>query len=75
MIQMSNEYCPRDCKYLSLTEKRQRELKNLTGMDSHHFCKKYNVRLYHMLAHPDLYKCSECYRDMNYIDVTFSAGE
>ena len=56
----NSEYCPQDCCYLSLTEKRQNELKNITGMNSHHFCKKYNVRLYHLLAHPNLYRCEQC---------------
>lgn len=59
------EFCPQDCYYLSLTEKRQRELKNLTGMDSHHFCKKYGDRLYHLEAHPNLYKCKECLKNEN----------
>ena len=58
-----NEYCPRDCRYLNITEKRQDELKNLTGVNTHHKCMKYNVRLYHMLAHPDLYKCEECFKE------------
>lgn len=61
----NSEYCPQDCCYLSLTEKRQDELKNITGMTSHHFCKKYNVRLYHLSAHPFLYKCKECLKDEN----------
>ena len=60
-----DEFCPRDCTYLSLTEKRQRELKNLTGMDSHHFCKKYGDRLYHLEAHPDLHKCEMCLKEPN----------
>ena len=66
---MSN-FCPEDCPYLSLTEKRQRELKNLTGIDSHHFCKKYNVRLYHLSEHPNLHMCEQCYNDINWIQGT-----
>lgn len=60
MIEM---FCPRDCKYLSLTEKRQRELKNITGIDSVHLCNKYNIRLFHLSREPDLYRCGECIKN------------
>lgn len=60
---MSDDLCPKDCKYLNVTEKRQNELMNLTGMHTKHKCLKYNQQLYHMLAYPDLYKCEECYKD------------
>lgn len=62
---MNDKFCPKDCPCLSLTEKRQKELKNLTGMDSHHFCKKYGDRLYHLDAHPNLYKCEACLKELN----------
>lgn len=61
---INSEYCSQDCVYLSLTEDRQRELKNLTGMTTHHFCNKYKVRLYHLLAHPNLYKCEQCFNNI-----------
>lgn len=60
---MNGQYCPRDCKYLNVTENRQRELKNITGMHTKHKCLKYNQWLYHLLAHPNLYKCYECYKE------------
>jgi hypothetical protein len=54
-----NEFCPRDCKYLNLTEEKQ----NMLAEPVLHKCLKYNVRLYHMLAHPELYKCEECLKE------------
>lgn len=61
---MSNEYCPRDCKYLNITEEEQQKFKNdLPDEYRYHKCLKYDARLWHLLAHPDLYKCEECYKE------------
>ena len=56
---MSNEFCPRDCEYLSITEKMQ----NLLHTTQPHVCLKHDTRLYHLLAHPDLWKCEQCYKE------------
>jgi hypothetical protein len=56
---MSKEFCPRNCEHLNMTEKQQVWL-NTTKP---HICKKYDVRLYHLLAHPDLYRCEQCYKE------------
>ena len=56
---MNNEFCPRNCKYLNMTEKQQTWL----NTKQHHICTKYDVRLYHLLAHPDLWKCEQCYKE------------
>ena len=56
---MNADYCQRDCEYLSLTEKMQ----NLLNTSQPHVCLKYDTRLYHLLAHPDLYKCEQCYKE------------
>lgn len=53
-----SEYCKPDCRYLSITEEQQEGTKNHP-----HICLKYNVRLYHLLAHPHIYKCEQCYRE------------
>ena len=57
------DFCPETCPYLSLTELRQAELKNITGINSIHKCMKYNERLYHLAALPKLYKCAQCYHE------------
>lgn len=62
------DFCPETCPYLSLTELRQTELKNITGINSIHKCMKYNERLYHLAAHPKLYKCTQCYHEK--IDIS-----
>lgn len=60
---MTSEYCPRECPYLNITEENQQKFKtDLPDEFRVHICLKYNARLWHLLAHPDLYKCNECYR-------------
>lgn len=54
-----SEYCKSDCRYLSITEERQQE----GTKNPPHICLKYNVRLYHLLAHPYIYKCEQCYME------------
>ena len=56
---MNNEFCPRDCEYLNMTEEQQ----DMSKATKPHVCLKYNTRLYHLTAHPDLYKCEECYKE------------
>lgn len=58
---MNKDFCPRDCKHLSITEERQQQQNR--GNHAPHTCLKYNVRLYHLLAHPDLYRCERCYEE------------
>lgn len=58
---MNNDFCPRDCEHLSLTEADQSRLHTIRVRA--HFCLKYNTRLYHLTAHPDLYKCKECFEE------------
>jgi hypothetical protein len=62
-MNMSNDFCPRDCKYLSVSEEKQKVTDKVSRKAYEHRCWKYDVKLYHLLAHPDLYKCEECYRD------------
>lgn len=57
-----SEFCPKNCKYLNITEEQQQKLQE-QGAHRGHYCTKYNDTLYHMLAHPDLYKCYECYKE------------
>jgi hypothetical protein len=56
---MNNDFCPRNCPHLNMTEKQQVWL-NTTKP---HICTKYDVKLYHLLAHPDLYRCEQCYKE------------
>lgn len=56
---MIKEFCPRDCEHLSVTETEQ----NNGKMYQPHICTKYDVKLYHLLAHPDLYRCEQCYKE------------
>lgn len=60
MTKLHYQYCPQDCKYLNVSEEAQQKLKREKVQ---HKCLKYDVRLYHMLAHPKLYKCGECIND------------
>lgn len=56
-----SDYCPRDCKHLNITEYQQDMLKgNIPDEYRHHYCLKYGVRLWHLLAHPNLYRCEAC---------------
>lgn len=59
MMNMNNEFCPRDCEYLSITEAEQ----NKCNTHWPHICNKYDTKLYHFYAHPDLYKCDKCYEE------------
>jgi hypothetical protein len=56
---MSKEFCSRDCKYLNITEEQQ----NMLGTSQPHICIKYDTRLYHLMAHPELYRCEKCYEE------------
>lgn len=61
---MNNKFCPRDCKHLSITEEKQ----NMFGgaidwFYKIHLCCKYNERVFHLGAHPDLYKCKQCVKE------------
>ena len=56
---MNNEFCPRDCEYLSITEAEQ----NKCNTHWPHICNKYDVKLFHLLAHSDLWKCEQCYKE------------
>lgn len=61
---MNSEYCPRDCKHLSITEEHQ----NMFGgaidwFYKIHICCKYNERVFHLGAQPDLYRCAKCIKD------------
>jgi hypothetical protein len=58
---MNKDFCPRDCEHLSITEEQQRHQNR--GNHTPHICLKYDVRLYHLLAHPDLYRCERCYEE------------
>lgn len=52
-------FCPRDCEHLSITEVEQ----NRCNIHFPHVCLKYDTKLYHLCAHPDLYKCEQCYEE------------
>lgn len=51
------KFCPTNCHWLSLTEFEQDKQK--THRDDH-WCNRHNKRLYHLDAHPSIYKCEEC---------------
>lgn len=53
------DFCPNNCPNLNLTEEQQ----NMLDEPKLHFCTKYKVRLYHRLAHPNLYKCEQCFKE------------
>lgn len=63
-MKMNNEYCPTDCEYLSLKESEQASLTKKLGFIPPHICNKYDQKLYHLLAHPKLYKCKECLKEI-----------
>jgi hypothetical protein len=58
---MNKGFCPRDCEHLSITEEQQ-QLQN-RGNHTPHICLKYDTKLFHLLAHPDLYRCEKCYEE------------
>lgn len=60
---MNKELCPQNCEWLNLSEAQQNKIYDLTGEKPNHFCIRYGVRLYHMLAHPGLYKCEDCIKN------------
>ena len=66
---MDNDFCPRDCKYLNYTEQEQ----NMLNEPVVHKCLKYDVRLFHLMAQPDLYRCEQCFKESDsqasYIDT------
>jgi hypothetical protein len=62
---MDNEvkYCPKECIYLSITEKQQDRLKHLGVLNKEcttHMCTKYHKRVVHGAHHPELIRLSEC---------------
>ncbi len=62
---MNNEFCRRDCEHLSITEAEQRKCNN---NHKPHICLRYNTRVFHSrplswCAHPDLFKCEQCYKE------------
>jgi hypothetical protein len=59
----SEDFCPQDCKYLSITEEQQKVTEKINMKTYEHRCYKYDVKLYHLLAQPNLYKCEECYKE------------
>ena len=56
------EFCPRDCEHLSVTEDEQIAAMK-RGIHKHHWCTKYDYRLYHLTVHPMLYKCDQCKKE------------
>jgi hypothetical protein len=62
-MKMTNEFCPNNCEHLSITEEKQNFIHMIAGIKPQHRCSKYIKPLYHMLAHPKLYKCEECYQE------------
>ena len=55
-----NEFCPQDCEYINFSESEQEYVHTLTKRTPPHWCEKYDTRLWHFSAHPNLYKCEEC---------------
>ena len=49
-------FCPVNCEHLSVTE----EMQNILGTGQPHICLKYDTKLYHLYAHPELYRCDKC---------------
>lgn len=61
---MDKMFCPRNCKYLNITEEQQQAIKGaIDWIYKEHRCRKYNVRVFHLSQHPDLYRCAECYKE------------
>ena len=57
-----DEFCPRDCEHLSVTEDEQIAAMK-RGIHKNHWCTKYDCRLYHLTEHPMLYKCDQCKKE------------
>lgn len=57
-----SKFCNQVCEHLSISEMVQEMMSRETGIHSHlpHICKKYDKRLEHRFAHPNLYACDEC---------------
>lgn len=62
-MNIKSEFCPKDCKYLTLTELQQDNLFKAIHRIYPHMCSKYEAKLYHMWAHPDLYRCEACLKN------------
>lgn len=60
---IDNTLCPKNCPHLYPNEAKQRQLFRCTNKQVNHMCTKYDVRLYHFLAHPNVYKCEECLKE------------
>ena len=60
---MTNEFCPRNCEHLSITEEKQNFMAMIAGVKPQHRCSKYIKILHHLDAHPELYKCEECLKE------------
>lgn len=62
-MKQNSEFCPMICEHLNITEQDQSELKKNTGKTTPHWCLKYDIKLYHLLAHPRIFKCNQCYQE------------
>lgn len=53
LLEKENTFtCPDNCKYLSPPEKHPDT--------TCHWCKAFNIRLFHLGEHPKLWRCAEC---------------
>lgn len=55
----NNNFCPDDCKYLSINEKDQ----NKFAIKPPHICLLFKRKLFHGQYHPKLLRCTECVED------------
>jgi hypothetical protein len=60
---MTSIFCSEACQYLTPSEQQQNENFVKTGKKGFHECAKYETRLYHYTAHPQIFKCKACVQD------------
>ena len=59
-----DNFCPNDCKYLNINEHNQSKFFKVTHNIMQHSCLKYHIRLFHGDAHPFIYRCENCRKEV-----------
>lgn len=58
-----DKFCPMNCKWLNCSEAEQIRIHEDSKQMVKHICLKYEIQLLHLEAHPNLYRCTECYKE------------
>lgn len=64
-------FCPSDCKYLSISEALQNEIKS----KPHHICLVFKRKVYHGNSHPKIYRYHECFNIAKTISKAIEEGK